>query len=133
MPPSSRPVGPRVAPSRRARAAGFTAAHALRHRLMPLLAGLALLLASAAAQAHSPRLSCQALDAAQIRCVGGFSDGSDAKGIEIRVLSYEDKLLWSDRLDAQSSIRFERPTQDFYVRFEGGEGHTLEVDHDDIR
>lgn len=48
-------------------------------------------------------------------------------------MSYEDKVLWQGALDAKSSVRFKRPKQDFYVRFEGGEGHSLEVDHNDIR
>ncbi|WP_347485289.1 hypothetical protein ABFV80_000015 [Vandammella animalimorsus] len=103
--------------------------------LRPLAWGLslALLLGSASALAHAPRLKCQPDGSTHVQCEGGFSDGSDAKGVEISVLSYEDKPLWKGALDAQSRVRFERPKQDFYVRFEGGEGHTLEVDQDDIR
>lgn len=89
-------------------------------------------LLAAFAQAHSPRLACHA-DGEYVVCEGGFSDGSSAKGVEIKVMSYEDKVLWRGALDAESSVRFKRPQQDFYVRFEGGEGHSLEVDHGDIR
>lgn len=93
----------------------------------------ALLLAATGAHAHSPRLKCQADGSTHIQCEGGFSDGSDAQGVEIIVMSYEDKTLWKGTLDAQSRVRFERPKQDFFVRFDAGEGHSLEVDHGDIR
>ncbi len=93
----------------------------------------ALLLAGAAAQAHSVKFKCQADGAQHVLCTGGFSDGSDAKGVEIRVMSYEDKVLLKGALDEKSQIRFERPKQDFFVQFDGGEGHSAEVDHADIR
>ena len=48
-------------------------------------------------------------------------------------MSYEDKVLLKGALDDQSQIRFERPKQDFFVQFDGGEGHSAEVDHADIR
>lgn len=102
-------------------------------RALALPLAAALLLGASAAHAHSPRLKCQADGATHVRCEGGFSDGSDAQGVEIVVMSYEDKALWKGTLDAQSRVRFERPKQDFYVRFDAGEGHTLEVDHGDIR
>ncbi|MDO5085999.1 MAG: hypothetical protein Q4D74_00125 [Comamonadaceae bacterium] len=101
--------------------------------LLALPLATALLLAATGAHAHSPRLKCQADGSTHIQCEGGFSDGSDAQGVEIIVMSYEDKTLWKGTLDAQSRVRFERPKQDFFVRFDAGEGHSLEVDHGDIR
>lgn len=53
--------------------------------------------------------------------------------MSISMLSYEDKLLWSGKLDAQSQIRFKRPDGRFYLRFEGGAGHTLELDHHEVQ
>ena len=94
---------------------------------------LVLLLFGVGAQAHSPRFSCYAEADQQILCEGGFSDGSSARGVSISMLSYEDKLLWSGHLDAQSQIRFKRPEGRFYLRFEGGAGHTLELDHHEIQ
>lgn len=97
-----------------------------------LLAALMLAIA-AGVQAHAPRLTCQADGERFVQCEGGFSDGSDAKGVLIRVLSYDDNPLWEGKLDEQSRVRFERPAEDFYVRFEGGEGHVIELDHSEIR
>ena len=75
---------------------------------------LVLLLFGVGAQAHSPRFSCYVEADQQILCEGGFSDGSSARGVSISMLSYEDKLLWSGKLDAQSQIRFKRPDGRFY-------------------
>lgn len=100
--------------------------------LKPALLVALMLAVAGPVQAHSPRLKCQAEGEKQIRCEGGFSDGSDAAGIEIRVMSYDDEPLWSGQLDEQSRIRFERPAGDFYIRFEGGEGHVLEVDQSEV-
>ena len=91
-----------------------------------------LLLLCGAAQAHSPRFSCQVESAQQIFCEGGFSDGSSAQGVGISVRSYEDRLLWSGTLDARGQIRFQRPEGSFYIRFEGGAGHLVEVDSHEI-
>lgn len=35
---------------------------------------------SASALAHNPMCECKAIDAEQIKCTGGFSDGSGAPG-----------------------------------------------------
>lgn len=91
------------------------------------------LLAVTSAYAHSARFDCQADGASHVVCTGGFSDGSDAAGVEVIVLSYEDKALVSGVLGAQSRFRFARPAQDFYVRMDAGEGHTAEIDHAEIR
>lgn len=88
---------------------------------------------AAASLAHAPRLSCyQSDDKKQVECEGGFSDGSKASGTKINVLSYDEDVIWSGTLDEQSEIVFKRPEGDFYIRFEGGEGHTVEVDQSEI-
>lgn len=86
-----------------------------------------------AAWAHSIHFDCKADGEKAVVCEGSFSDGSDAAGMEVLVVSYEDKTLLQGTLDAQSKWRFERPAQDFFVRLDGGEGHTAEIDHADIR
>ncbi len=47
----------------------------LRAALLMLCAGF-----SAGALAHNPMCECKAVDAEQIKCTGGFSDGSGARG-----------------------------------------------------
>ena len=84
-------------------------------------------------QAHSPRFDCYVEADQQIFCEGGFSDGSSARGVAISILNYEEQMLWSGKLDTKSQIRFKRPEGRFYLRFEGGSGHTLEIDHLEIQ
>lgn len=105
-----------------------------RGLLVPFLASVFALAAWASGvQAHSPRFKCEADGEQFVVCEGGFSDGSDAVGVPIQVLSYDDEPLWEGKLDQQAKIRFKRPEGDFYVRFDGGEGHTVEVDQGEIR
>ena len=41
---------------------------------------------SASALAHNPMCECKAIDAEQIKCTGGFSDGSGAPGVTLDVI-----------------------------------------------
>lgn len=49
--------------------------------LKPALLVALMLAVAGPVQAHSPRLKCQAEGEKQIRCEGGFSNGSDAAGV----------------------------------------------------
>ena len=102
-------------------------------KLFPASLVAALCLMSGVAHAHSVQFRCKADGAAHVKCEGGFSDGSDAAGVDIIVKSYEDKVLWKSALDAQSQVRFDRPKQDFYVQMDAGEGHSAEIDHAEIK
>lgn len=97
------------------------------------LLAAALCVATTAAHAHSVQMDCKADGPQHVLCQGSFSDGSDAAGVEIIVMSYEDKILHKGTLDGQSRLRFERPSQDFFVQMDAGEGHTVEIDHAEIR
>lgn len=97
-----------------------------------LAAGVGLCVASAAAWAHFPVGQCKALDEHTIQCKGGFSDGSNAPGLTLEVISYDEKTLVSDKLDKSSSITFKRPAVPFYILFDAGAGHTVEVDHTQV-
>lgn len=95
------------------------------------LLGLAV---SVSALAHAPFCECTALDAETIRCVGGFTDGSDAPGVTLDVMSAADnKMLMPGKLGADSSLTFKRPTEDFYILFDVGPGYQVEVEPSEIR
>lgn len=87
---------------------------------------------SAIAWAHNPLAECKAVDAQTIECIGRFSDGSAATGVTLDVLSYDDKLLMQGKLDSDSKLRFQRPDEDFYVLFDAGPGHVVEIDQAEI-
>jgi hypothetical protein len=92
--------------------------------LRPLHTALLVLCAgfSASALAHNPMCECKAIDAEQIECTGGFSDGSGAPGVTLDVIGYDETVLVPGKLGAE-----------FYVLFDAGPGHVVEIDQADIQ
>lgn len=86
---------------------------------------------SAAVFAHAPLLDCNS-EGEEIHCQGGFSDGSTAFGVDIKVFNYDDEVIFEGRLDEDSQISFDKPDGEFYVQFDGGPGHVIELDYADI-
>ncbi|HEY0963954.1 MAG TPA: hypothetical protein VGE69_16515 [Pseudomonadales bacterium] len=95
---------------------------------------LALLLSLAAvhAQAHTPLFDCFDNGDDTITCEGGFSDGSSAAGVGIRVLDAQGKVLEQGDLGEDGSILLKRPAGEFSVVFAAGEEHSITVLGDDI-
>lgn len=87
---------------------------------------------SQAVLAHNPSCHCQALDAENIQCKAGFSDGSDAPGIIADVISHDENMLVEGHFDPNSRFTFKRPETEFYVLCDAGPGHVVEVDFSDI-
>ena len=99
------------------------------YRLSLLLAGIGL---SCVAQAHNPVCECESQGQEEIICVGGFSDGSGAPGVTLDVIGYDEQILVAGKLDSDSRLSFKRPDGEFYVLFDAGPGHVVEIDHTDI-
>ncbi|MGF6399432.1 hypothetical protein ABH905_003098 [Pseudomonas frederiksbergensis] len=101
----------------------------------PLHAVLLVLCAafSTGALAHNPMCECKALDAEQIQCTGGFSDGSGAPGVTLDVIGYDETILVPGKLGADSTLTFKKPGAEFYVLFDAGPGHVVEIDQADIQ
>jgi hypothetical protein len=87
---------------------------------------------SSTAFAHNPIAQCQKKGKDNILCKGGFSDGSDAVGVTLDVISYDEKILLPGKLGKDSTLTFKRPKGDFYVLFDAGPGHIVEIDHAEI-
>ncbi|QLF94525.1 hypothetical protein HW090_15500 [Pseudomonas sp. ABC1] len=94
---------------------------------------LALLLCATAgsAFAHNPVCQCSE-EGDDIVCTGGFSDGSGAPGVTMDVIDYDENILVPGKLSDDSTLRFKRPDGEFYVLFDAGPGHVVEIDHTDI-
>ncbi len=108
--------------------------------MKPLLpAASALILAVAAAgwtptaEAHAPLFDCFADGPDKISCEGGFSDGSSASGILVRVLDAQEKVLLEGKIDADGKFSFKKPPGDFHVLFDAGAGHKVTVFGADIQ
>lgn len=88
---------------------------------------------STAALAHNPIAHCQKKKPDSIFCKGGFSDGSDAAGVTLDVISYDEKILIPGKLGKDSTLTFKKPKGEFYVLFDAGPGHIVEIDHAEIQ
>ena len=84
------------------------------------------------AWAHNPMCQCESVDAEQIKCTGGFSDGSGAPGVTLDVIGYDESVLVPGKLGDDSTMTFKRPNGEFYVLFDAGPGHVVEIDYADI-
>ncbi len=103
--------------------AAFAAAGAL------LIAAVA---AGAAAQAHSAICVCYDNSDGTVTCEGGFSDGSAAEGVPVRVVDDRERVIVNGTMDAAGTFSFDRPEGEFHVVFDAGEGHAVTVYSDDI-
>ena len=74
--------------------------------------------------AHSPLLDCY-VEAEQVKCEAGFSDGTSAEGKKIMVLDASNKLLLQGVLDKTGVFAFKAPAGDYHVLFEGGDAHQV--------
>ncbi|WP_425930059.1 hypothetical protein [Pseudomonas sp. NyZ201] len=96
--------------------------------VLPLL----LLACAGPALAHNPMCQCEPIDGERIKCTGGFSDGSGAPGVTLDVIGYDETVLVPGKLGDDSTLTFKRPDGEFYVLFDAGPGHVVEIDHADI-
>ena len=84
------------------------------------------------AWAHTPLCSCYDNGDGTVTCEGGFSDGSSASGVLMRVEDSGGKALLKGKMNEDSEFTFDKPSGAYKVVFDAGEGHMVEVDGKDI-
>lgn len=84
------------------------------------------------ALSHNAICDCFLNDDGTITCEGGFSDGASAAGIPLRVLDSDGKVLLEGVMTEKSEFTFAKPSVDFRVEFDAGEGHVVKIDGRDI-
>ena len=102
--------------------------HSARIGLLMLCTGL-----SPLALAHNPICECEEHGTGEIICTGGFSDGSGAPGVTLDVIGYDETILLPGKLGQDSTLTFKKPSAEFYVLFDAGPGHVVEIDQADIQ
>lgn len=95
------------------------------------LSCVAFLLTALPALAHYPFCNCAA-NGGEITCEGGFSDGTSAEGVKLDVISYDENVLVPAKFDNASKVHFAKPDGEFYILFDAGPGHIVEVDWQDV-
>ncbi|KAA5602168.1 hypothetical protein [Blastochloris sulfoviridis] len=104
--------------------------HILSSLAIGLLAGAAFSVAPAAA--HTALCSCYDNKDGTILCEGGFSDGASAAGVRMLVSGKDGKVLAEGAMNKNSEFTFNKPGEDFFVRFDAGEGHQINIKGSDI-
>lgn len=84
------------------------------------------------AVAHTPLCSCYDNGDGTVTCEGGFSDGSSASGVQMRVEDSGGKVLLNGKMDEDSEFTFDKPSGAYKVVFDAGEGHVITVDGKEI-
>ncbi|MFA9393650.1 MAG: hypothetical protein ACERJ1_02905 [Halodesulfovibrio sp.] len=97
-----------------------------------LFALVIVMLAAGTAFAHSPLCDCFDNGDGTVTCEGGFSDGSSASGVKMHVKDGAGKALLEGKMDEDSEYTFDKPSVDYMVIFDAGEGHSVEVNGKDI-
>jgi hypothetical protein len=104
----------------------------MRRSIVGILAVTGLVLAGRLALAHSAICTCFLDKGDTVTCEGGFSDGSSATGVALRVLDANDKLLVDGKMDKEGTFTFKKPTGEYHVVFDAGQGHVVTIDGGDI-
>lgn len=83
--------------------------------------------------AHSALFDCFDNGDGTILCQGGFSDGSSAQGVRIVIQDGDGNALQEAVLDSNSEVVLEKPSRNFSILFDGGTGHSIEINGESIQ
>ncbi|NLZ17159.1 MAG: hypothetical protein GX087_05430 [Desulfobulbaceae bacterium] len=84
------------------------------------------------AWAHTPLCSCYDNGDNTVTCEGGFSDGSSASGVNMRVENKDGSVLSDGQMSDTSEFTFDKPEGGYKVIFDAGEGHQIIIDSSKI-
>ncbi|MBZ4021761.1 hypothetical protein CKO11_04715 [Rhodobacter sp. TJ_12] len=84
------------------------------------------------AAAHTPLCACYDNGDGTVLCEGGFSDGSSATGVAMRVTGADGAVVTEGAMGASSEFTFDKPEGDYTVLFDAGEGHKIEIPAEEI-
>lgn len=105
----------------------------LNRKLLFCVAAVFVMALAGVALAHTPLFSCWDNGDGTLSCEGGFSDGSSAANMPIRVTNEKDEVIFEGKLDESGELTFNKPEGVFSVTFDGGPGHTLTVKSSEIK
>jgi len=100
----------------------------MKRNALAVLMFFVAVLFSAQSYAHTPLCSCYDAGDGQIVCEGGFSDGSSASGVQMRVEDKSGKIHVNGKMDEFSEFTFKKPDFDYVVVFDAGPGHEIKID-----
>ena len=105
----------------------------MRKKLTVLVAALAFtVLLIPLSYAHTPLCSCSDEGDGTILCEGGFSDGSSAAGVRIKVVDSQGKVFMEGKMNEDSEFTFKKPNVPYTVIFDAGPGHAVKIPSTEI-
>lgn len=96
-----------------------------------LVASLLASFVSSSLLAHTALMNCFDNGDGTIGCEAGYSDGSSASGVPLKVLQ-NGKTLYEVKLDKNSETTFKKPQGDYSVVLDGGDGHAVRIQSSSI-
>lgn len=78
------------------------------------------------AQAHTALMNCMENTDSVIVCEAGYSDGSSAAGVALKVVQ-NGKVILVTKFDQNSEVSFKKPQGGYTVIFDGGDGHAISI------
>lgn len=81
--------------------------------------------------AHTALMRCMENSDATIFCEAGFSDGSSAEGVALKIVQ-DGKIVYETKFDEDSEATFKKPKGEYTVIFDGGDGHSLNIQGKEI-
>lgn len=91
-----------------------------------VVASMAIGVVTSSLFAHTALMSCMENADAMIICEAGYSDGSSASGVPLKVIQ-NGKVVLEKKFDANSEASFKKPQGDYTVILDGGDGHAVSV------
>ncbi|WP_319411238.1 hypothetical protein [uncultured Cohaesibacter sp.] len=82
--------------------------------------------------AHTPICACYDNGDGTVLCEGGFSDGSSASGVAMKVYDENKNLILEGKMSEDSEFEFDKPDGDYSVLFDAGPGHEIEISGSEI-
>jgi hypothetical protein len=77
-------------------------------------------------------MNCADNDDGTITCEGGFSDGSSASGVPVKVLGADGKEIVAGAMSADDEYSFPKPAVEYKVLMDAGDGHEVSVEGKNI-
>ena len=104
---------------------------AKRKRILIRICMLMLTSFSGVVEAHYPLMQCE-VNAVNILCEVGFSDGTKAIGKEVKLITYDEEIIGKANADKFSKVRFQKPNGEYYLYFDSGHEFPVEVDYGEL-
>lgn len=81
--------------------------------------------------AHTAMMRCLDNGDGTVFCEAGFSDGSSAEGMNLLVIK-DGERVFETKFDDFGEASFKKPSGDYTVILDGGDGHTVNIQGDSI-